>query len=499
MSNDTDIFSTKYDISNFDLYPLGKDDDQEYRIDLRGMCNECTLYENIYSPFLEFHTNAVDTLGILRNLPLRGGELLRLRFKIHTSKDPVIRTYAFRLVTFSKKTIRDGMELYQPLIFMSKQFFYNQSLRVNWAYPKGTKFKDIVKEMLDMLKIEEEKKTFSSHETNGLGNTSGNQMCFTNITPLECIYRLIPFTSVSDNNKLCDFLFFESLDKNNKISFKYKSLYKLMQEAKQEYNKDSSWKFQFFPLQNSHVRSMFGDKELIAVMRDKKIIPISKYDVEDNKNNIQGLENALSGGSTYHLDILTKSFRRTEMNVENLFKSIARYNQTPWVVADKLKHFFAVPSDFNKIQQTLQQFNMFKMVNHNIFDRDTRDPNTDLIRKFNFNSIDQYSINLLSPGHTDIYIGTMTQFLLQELNVKGENRISISYETQLKYLISAIKHVFTGNDYHMIIHLTADGEVTSDIFDRYEQDKKEWVKKTGEHLRGTDQSYIPGLGFNDKN
>lgn len=494
---DIDIFSSKYDIEELFLYPLGKENDEEYQIDLRGSCGDCELYENIFSPFLEFKIHVIDTLGILRNLPLRGGELLKVRFKIWSALTTYYRSYTFRLVTFKKLSLRDNVEVYSPMMFMSKQYFHNQSYRVNWAYPQSSKFKDIVNDLLKILRIDEEGKIYEAHETNGLGSGSANQITFTNITPLECIYRLMIFTHHSDNNKLADFLFFECLDEQDKKKFMFKSLNKMIEEARKEFKPETSWKFKFFPYQHSYSPDPI---KMIGELREKKFIPVSKYDIKDNRENIKGIENSLAGGTLHHLNIVTKSLRKTEMDVDHLFKAAYRLNNQPWFIHtdNEQKHFFTKPSQDPRIQNSLQQYNMFKMFDYNVFNRDTRDYNTDLIRKFNFNTIDQLNIYLRTPGHSEIFIGKMTTFETYEMNIKGYSEIGTTYETDLKYMIIAIKHLFNSKDYHMIVNITADGEFNNDIYPRYDDDKKEWVKEVGLQFSGKSNKKIPGYGNNEE-
>lgn len=473
------------------LYALGKDNDENYKIDLRGLVLGSELFESIFSPFIEFNISIIDSLGALRNLPLRGGELLKVKFEIITDIAPSERSYTFRLMSFDKVTQRGNIDYYNPMMFVSKQYFYNLSSRVNWAYPQGTEIKSIISDLTEnLMRSKDENKEFKCHETNKLGSSKANQITFTNITPLECIYKMITFTNLKEDNKLSDFLFYECLQEGNKISFNYHSVNKLIKDAKKK------WTFKFFPFQNSfYVDDTTKDEKMLSYFREKNIILVNRYEVSDNKNNIKAIENSLAGGAVHSLNLLTKQFRKSEIDAENLHKKGTRINETPWVVQDKKKHFFANPSEDNRPQNSLQQYNIFKVLNYNVFNQDVRDPNTDLIRKFNYNVLDQSQINIEIAGNTDVFLATKTTFEIPEANIEskaGKNKMGKSYESEIVFFITTIRHIFSGRDYKMIINLCADGELNKDIYNRYEKDKKEWVKDSNDQFKGSTKK-LPGL------
>jgi hypothetical protein len=490
-SKDVDIFETKYDITKFELYPVGKEDQEDYKIDMRGMYGSCELFENFFSPFLEFHVTALDSLALFKNLPLRGGELLRVKFKIVSEIITEERTLAFRLVSWNKITVKDNMELYTPMIFMSKQYFYNLTSRINWAYPKETELTEIVKNLCEkVLHIKDEKKEFDGHPSNKLGNSDANQFTFTNNPPLDCIMRLIPFTAHKEDNKLCDFLFYESLEKDDKIKFNFKSLNKIVKDAQEK------WTFLWFPIQNSKDEDAI---KMISEFREKKIVPVRRFKIKESKNTINGIENSLAGGAVHTVNPLLKSFRRSEIDVTNLHKKCTRLNDKAWYIKEDDKHFFTQPTEDERAQQALQHFNIFKTINGNIFNNDVRDVNSDLLRKFNLNVLNQYQILLECAGNTDIHIGWKTKFKIEDASISKENEVDKSYDSDLIFLITAIKHTFDGKDYMMTIELSSDGEKTHDIYSRYSSDKQEWVKKVGKQLAGEDDNAIPGVIPNDNN
>lgn len=483
-THDVDIFETKYDIQQFDLFPVGKDDQENFKIDLRGMYNSCYLYENFFSPFLEFHVTALDSLGLFKNMPLRGGELLRIKFKIKSNIIQEEKTLAFRLISWNKTTIKDNLELYKPMIFMSKEYYYNLSSRINWAYPKETELTSIVENICEkLLHCKEENKEFEGHESNKLGNSSSNQFTFTNAPPLDCIFKLIPFTSTKDDNKLCDYLFFECLDAGNKVKFNFKSLNKIIKDAKEK------WTFLWYPMQNSKKENSVG---MIGDFRQKNIIPVRRFKIKESKNTINGIENSLAGGAVNTINPLLKSFKKSEIDVNALHKSCARLNEKSWYISEEGQHFFTQATQDERAQQALQHFNVFKIINSNIFNNDVRDANSDLLRKFNLNVLYQYQIIVDIAGNTDLFLGWKTKFKIPEQDVMG-NSVDHSYDSNTVFLITAIKHIFDGKEYTMLVELSSDGESTHDLYSRFTEDKLPWIQKVNKQIAGKDDSPLSGI------
>ena len=390
------------------------------KVDLRRLFLDITIYEDITSPTLSGVVSISDAIGMYNNLPVFGEETLDLDFNSQhdgtSTKTKFARNYSVYKVA-DKLQLKQDLTTYN-IYFASKEFEENLKVKVSKAY-NGKKSDEIVKLLLQ------------EQAPRGLGSTTAyisepsfysENVVIPYWSPFEAINWIKNRTLADANNNAANYTFFE-----NRSGFNFVSIEKLLKQTP---------KFIY--------RHAAKNKSELQ----KQVFGVESYQVIDTQDAAMNIRNGLySGGLLIH-DIVKKKFSFKEYDYLNAYQKTAHTATNP---------VQSTESDRNSRPYANYQY---YPVHYNLFDNMAEGGNRVehwmLQRKSLLQQLMTYRIVFRVKGNTDLQVGDMITFQMFMQNPENpQNRVSNKYHSG-DYLVTAIKHQITHDDYYQTIEVVRD-------------------------------------------
>ena len=185
--------------------------DNGFSIDLKEIMGELTINEDLYSPFIYGEVTVVDTLSLIKNAPIIGGEeSLLIEFNIPCT-EPVKQIYRVYKVKDRSRIDRDSTEIF-TLCFASPELEKNNNIEISRTFTG--KYSEIAKILYsEYLSIPEVTPPMNVSE-------SANQVRFSTNrwTPIETFNYMANRAISNSNQSEMGFLFFRRLDSYNFVN-----------------------------------------------------------------------------------------------------------------------------------------------------------------------------------------------------------------------------------------------------------------------------------------
>lgn len=185
--------------------------DNGFSIDLKEIMGELTINEDLYSPFIYGEVTVVDTLSLIKNAPIIGGEeSLLVEFNIPCT-EPVKQIYRVYKVKDRSRLDRDSTEIF-TLCFASPELEKNNDIEITRTF--SGKYSEIAKILYsEYLSIPEVTPPMNVSE-------SANQVIFSTNrwTPIETFNYMANRAISNSNQSEMGFLFFRRLDSYNFVN-----------------------------------------------------------------------------------------------------------------------------------------------------------------------------------------------------------------------------------------------------------------------------------------
>lgn len=269
-------------------------------LDITQMATEINIYESIYVNSIVGTVDIVDSNELLNFFPIIGEEYISLDILLPGFDDSCnFELNKYRIYKISDREIKsDKIQTYK-LWFTSIEMIRNTEIKSCKAWKEEVTSK-MVK---DIFRSIGSSKVLEVEQTVGLHNYIS-----TNITPYEAINYLASHRSIN-LNKLSDYVFFESLDINNRTTkYNFKSLGTLC------FSQESIAEFTYHP---TMVNSDIGNN----------VLPYNIENISFKKgfDILEGKSNGLYNQTYIYYDMLRKRYVFQKNTYEDIFSETRNF------------------------------------------------------------------------------------------------------------------------------------------------------------------------------
>lgn len=265
-------------------------------ISLMDMYTEFSVFEDILTPYMTAYVSVIDAVGILKNAPILGGELIIMEFSTPSRESAKYSFYVKSIDNVDSVAPMNTSYSY-TLNCISEEAFMNNMKTISKTYT-GT---------IDQIIANVLKKDLASKKKMYFDSTKGVQDFVINYEkPLTAIRKLSK-RGVSLQDKSSSFMFFENRD-----GFNYMTL-----ESLAEIKKQSIGDKVFINV------PMSGAKESNNPEEFRQLIGIA---VSDTPSLVDDIDNGVLNSEIKTFDLLTKTMKTTKFNIAEKVKEFKGFS-----------------------------------------------------------------------------------------------------------------------------------------------------------------------------
>jgi len=435
------IFNTRdYNLSRLEiLTPVGV-------IDLRYIMNELSYHEDLFGNVVSGYVMVTESNAYSELLSLTGNEFLVMEFsKTKDLTDKITKT--FRAYSLGKRKLSGNMttESYN-INFCSEELLLSEQYKVSKAYSNQT-IDTIITDICNMnpgLNISS-KKLNPANINKSYGTYS---FVIPNLKPFDAINWLSVYARpLPEDGTGSDMLFYE-----NKDGFNFKSLQTLTGPNAVVHNR-----YRYDP-KNLYAPTD-GDYDLT-----EEVYNVTTYEFLDSYDSLKSINSGMFANQLISVDILTRKKITTDFNYLEYWNDTNTHglNNNPITNAYKNRNGDAV----NETSQA-----MLKMVFSNFDDANAQitqnNPGSIAPNIFAETYIPHRTAQLALASHTRMKISvpgdpvlTVGEVIYFELLSRNPSNITKDLYYSGYYLITAVRHMITENDYKTVLEIAKESSPT---------------------------------------
>ena len=415
-------------------------------LDIRSMCLECLIHEDIFSPTMYGSLTLADSTNLIGNTPIMGGEKLNLSFVNKAVKDmgedtpDNIIERTFVVYAIEDRRINNDRQQFYTLKFISPEAYIDQEIALSQSYEGTTD--EIVNKIF--------KEVFTDNDISRFDGGDPSTLTIADTPHLTKLKYISNFWSPFQNFGYLakrtkggtlfgsDWFFYET----NK-GFYYASLQSLINAQKAD-----PWATLVYnPLVGS------GDNE-------KPLFPrvISEIKVPRTIDILENQDSGYLASSVRAYDLMAKKMEERTIDIREHWGNFIHTDEG-----------VPIPAGVGRTPFAKQTFKVLNAVPYNDFEYNHKlYVDNELTRDNYINSFNNYRFELEMPGRTDIEAGVM--FRLEYPSMK-EKIVGMSPEDVTdrilsgNYLITAVKHKITPLNYINQVEFVKNGIGTGDMGD----------------------------------
>jgi len=422
--------STQFEIRKLTIsYNDGKD-----VIDIRGIFEELSVFDNILMPCMSGNILLRDGVGLASKINFDGSETIEVDIVKDIDKSEfMFLTHKFTIYKLTdRKIVNQNSEMY-TLHFVSPEFLLSEQKRVKNTYTDT--HSNIVKKILtNELKVPD--------STPYMGN----------IMPSKGIHSVLP-ANRSPIDTITHLM-------KRAISFDGKPDYVFWQ---------APYGFNFMPL--SQILSQdflhtinFGVKNLAVESTNiytNEILGARDYKVLSNFNHAQNIQSGVYAGKFIGFDTLTRTIKTNDVSYDNVFTK--RANDYPINTKIKNKENKLATQMYDS-RVTLYPFQTNRTVTPYVKTNDAKTANivddTDnyiLQRKMIFDNLMQKRIRVTMPGNFALFAGSCVKLNIpHRYNIDTEKMEQGDKSLSGKYIIVGVRHLIRYDKHETILEVATD-------------------------------------------
>ena len=411
-----------------------------YAVDLQDYLVEVNIFEDIFQNFLYGNMMLSDSRNLISSLPIIGEEYLVIRFETPTLDSFIEKTFKIYSVT-DKKTVRDNNTQIYTLHFCSHEAIVDTLTPLYKPFEGviSDVVQNIYKEFLEIPRtyiFNNDGQATESDETTPLYiiNETDNRVKFISPgwSPSKCINWLAT-KSIPSEGKACDFLFWETTK-----AFYFSNIEKLISDT--EDSDIIKGTYFYFP------PNVLKPSDSVT-----KLFIAEEFDVVKTSDNLVNYVNGYLASRIITLDVLNKKYDVTDYDYVDefsKFKHMSGTNASPLFASDTLRNA-ATHIKFYPVNTKL-----FTKFPDNVSEKVSQIYGNRLSK---LNELNNFTINILVPGRTDLEAGSLIRFIYPDTEPKEsatDNPQDKHYSGV--YLITAIRHKINLKKHMMIIEMVKD-------------------------------------------
>lgn len=424
--------------------------------DIRNFFLGLVLYEDLFSNFLSGYVEISDAASLITEIRPYGSEYITVSFRTRQSEQRIEKSFNIFAIKNRGPTATDREQAY-TIHFTSGENIVNNNINISRKY-SGRTDELVEKIFSENLTLPRVISGTDVRGTTGLVITGGPHRTNASFipgfwTPSKCINWLAT-RSIGSKGDAPNYLFFES-SKN----FFFASIEDLIVSQRNQNLLLASYVYSphgKYTIQNpTEFAYQFPEFK-------KQYSVVHEMTVFDMFDTMAGQDKGYYGSSVYTYDILFKEHR---LLVYNHFDGYQKYvNMQDYsisgnsVMTDKSKNTRPFgPGIFNgvnsKVGHFYKQYEMYP---------EQRDPMYQTWvpqRNSLLNQMNQTQIHITVPGRSDAEVGKLVNFLYPKMT--SDSQFTPDAQVSGIYMITAIKHAVTRQDYSMTLELTKDSVMES--------------------------------------
>jgi len=414
-------------------------------MDLKNIMVELSYHEDIFNNTTSGYVMVADSMGYIELLSMNGTEFLKMTFAKINGESEVDKT--FRVYKVDKRKLENNMytESY-CLYFCSEEMLLSEQYKICKSYPQST-ISDNVYDILSYeLGIPDDKMEID--ETYGVYD-----FVVPTLKPFDAVNWMSNYARPSAGVPGADMVFFE-----NKHGFNFKSLQKLMTQP-------PYYNYSYNP-KNTDEKNMHSN-----------VYNVTTYEILNSFDTLHGVNSGIFANHLLSIDVLTRRLKTTEFDYMSYEKKSKSLNRSPIInnysniYGDKL-------TDTSRAVYKLA-FSNFNQKIVEYIENEGRDPEDEEVeggvvespavgsdifaetfipyRTAQLSLTNYIRIKISVPGDPALTVGQTLNFSL--LSLTPESKTADAYYSG-KYLITAVRHMITMNEYKTVLELAKDSVPT---------------------------------------
>ncbi len=411
-----------FKILKCDFYPVGGQP-----IDLRLMWNDMNIYEDIWSNGITATLSIVDSLNLIKNLPIFGYETMIIEFQTPTVNESF--SHKFRVYKIENRSLVKEREQVYLLHLVSPEVFTDQQKRISKSY-KGKLISDIVTDL----------------QVNALGSIFADidttqylhQVVIPNLHPMEAI-RWLSTRANAANYPGSNYLYYE-----NKDGYKFVTFEKLVQQPE----------VISYHVHPANIRVDTADHAAY----DQNEIDIG---VEDYKflNHIDTLESQMRG--LYASRLITHNIIRKRFFTQD-FSYPDSYNNYNHLEPNIAKNELTGQTGFTFLSDQAKSLNnpenLLRVFPSGLKAEDYPNQCEQWMQEriSRLQQFHTFELVLTVPGDSRRKVGEKFEFVLPSPEPLIEGKLQMDIYHRGAYLITGLRHLINRTEYVMIIEAKKD-------------------------------------------
>jgi hypothetical protein len=403
--------------------------------DVKSILVELSINEDIYNNTMSGYLMVVDASGFIESLQMNGNEFIRITLNKIANDSTNAIDRIFRIFKVAKRNPEnDGNTETYSLYFCSEELLLSEQYKVNKSY-KG---KDITSNILDILN------TYLKIPKNKVGvieNTYGvYDFIIPNLKPFDAINWMSNYARPAPGAIGSDMLFYE-----NKFGFNFRSLQNLFKGV--VYNN-----YSYNPKNYNLTNSYLG--------KDERLFNVMSYEIMDSFDTLGAINQGVFANRLLSVDPLLRRFKVTDFDYGSYSSAAKKLNNFP--VTNNYKNRFG-----DALNQTPQALYKFVLSNYNQSDSEYIKANDsvqhDIMaetyipnRTAQIPLLSYTRVKISVPGDVALTVGRIVNFSL--LSKNPNNREPDDFYSG-NYLITAVRHMVTLNEYKTVLELAKESTV----------------------------------------
>jgi hypothetical protein len=377
-------------------------------IDFERLLVEFSYYEDMFSFVTSGHLTVIDGQGFIEFLQLDGNEFLQMEYSKAKGGSTISGTYRVYKIGDRVPAGNQNTNIY-TLYFCSEELILSEQTKITKTYT-GTKVSDIVKSILNIIKVPSSK-IYKIEETTGVYD-----FAVPRFKPFEAISWLSIYARPKASGTVgADMLFFETKD-----GYNFRSIKSMLAETPL-----ATYKYQ---LLNTGIEDI-----------SEKIYSVLEYEFVKTQDMLENISSGMLANKLISIDPLKRSYTVTTFNVNkaetdnNIGETKNRLGKTQTQSYDSVVKVATGNSNQKNVPYIKEREGS---VAQDIFIENYVPSRTSQINLTNY-----ITVKMVVPGNPNLTVGKSINFnLLSQRNKTNNSVKDLDTYYSGKYLITAVRH-----------------------------------------------------------
>lgn len=398
-------------------------------MDMKNLLTELSYQEDLFNNTASGYLMVVDSMGYIETLNLTGNEYLRMTFgKTNQNSNWIDKIFRVYKVDKRRPEGKGDTESYS-LYFCSEEMLLSEQYKVSKSYRAKTISDNIIDILQNYLKVPD-KKIGQIDSTYGVYD-----FVIPTIKPFDAINYMAVYARPQPDKPGSDMLFYE-----NKFGFNFRSIQSMMKEP-------VFYNYSYDPKNIDNARYDLN----------KRIHNVTTYEILNSYDALGAINSGIFANKLISVDPVTRRYKETNFDYAGYIDEAIMLNEHP--ITNTFKNRFGDGVNQTPEAVTKLVFSNFKQnqvpyiaeqgpdsVGKDIYAETYIPYRTAQLALANYTRV-----KISVPGDPGLTIGTNLNLSL--LSKNPNNKEPDPFYSG-KYLITAVRHMITMNEYKTVLEIT---------------------------------------------